>query len=64
MFFLVVPFCYASLHNEKKHKQRGETLQIIFNIGVKWECYFMNSDIGGKKVLSKCERGLIKHNIC
>jgi len=29
MFFLVVPFCYASLHNDKKHKQRGETLQII-----------------------------------
>ncbi len=24
----------------------------------------MNSDIGGNKVLSECEQGLMKHNIC
>jgi len=29
MFFLIVPFRYASLHNEKKHQQRGETLQLF-----------------------------------
>jgi len=35
MFFLIVSFRYASLHNEKKHQQRGETLQLGVNNGPK-----------------------------
>lgn len=33
--FLIVSFRYASLHNEKKHQQRGETLQLSLKVAYK-----------------------------
>ena len=42
-----------------------EDYKDISDMRMKDKCgRLMNSDIGGNKVLSKCERGLMKHNIC